>query len=80
VIGRLEGSDVRGEITLLVRGAGERDDAGDAEIEEVMDRLESQEELSTKDLAARIARELDLPKKRVYDLVVRLRASREEGE
>lgn len=80
VIGRLEGSDVRGEITLLVRGAGERDDAGDAEIEEVMDRLESQEELSTKDLAARIARELDLPRKRVYDLVVKLRAGKAEAE
>lgn len=80
VIGRLEGTDIRGEITLLVRGAGERGDAGDAEIEEVMNRLESQEELSTRDLAARIAHELDLPRKRVYDLVVKLRASRGEGE
>jgi len=33
VIGRLEGADIRGEITLLVRGAGERGGAGDAEIE-----------------------------------------------
>jgi len=74
VIGRLEGADIRGEITLLVRGAGERGGAGDAEIEEVMNRLESQEELSTRDLASRIAHELDLPRKRVYDLVVKLRA------
>jgi len=80
VIGRLEGADIRGEITLLVRGAGERGGAGDAEIEEVMNRLESQEELSTRDLASRIAHELDLPRKRVYDLVVKLRASRGEGE
>jgi len=80
VIGRLEGADIRGEITLLVRGAGERGGAGDAEIEEVMNRLESQEELSTRDLASRIAHELDLPRKRVYDLVVKLRAAREEGE
>jgi hypothetical protein len=43
-------------------------------------RLEEREDLSTKDLASRIAAELDLPRKRVYDLVVRLRASRREGE
>ncbi|NPV03702.1 MAG: 16S rRNA (cytidine(1402)-2'-O)-methyltransferase [Syntrophaceae bacterium] len=80
VIAKLEGADIRGEITLLVEGAGGRGDAGDAEIEEAMNRLASQEELSTKDLAARVAHELDLPRKRVYDLVVRLRAGKAEAE
>ena len=80
VLGEMEGADVRGEITLLVQGAGDKTPAGDDEIEEWVRRLEEREDLSTKDLASRIAAELDLPRKRVYDLVVRLRASRQEGE
>jgi len=46
----------------------------------VVSRLEEREDLSTKDLASRIAAELGLPRKRVYDIVVKLRAAREEGE
>ncbi len=80
VIAGMAGADVRGEITLLVKGAGEKAPAGDDEIEDCMRRLEERENLSTKDLAGRIADELDLPRKRVYDLVVRFRASREEEE
>ncbi len=80
VIGRLEGGVVKGEITLLVEGAGAKAPPGDTEIEDLLLRLESREDLSTKDLAARIAEELDVPRKRVYDLVVRRRASRKEDE
>ena len=80
VLAEMEGADIRGEITLLVQGAGEKAPAGDEEIEHWVRRLEEREDLSTKDLASRIAAELDLPRKRVYDLVVRLRASRREGE
>jgi len=80
VLGEMEGADVRGEITLLVQGAGDKAPAGDDEIEERVRRLEEREDLSTKDLASRIAAELDLPRKRVYDFVVRLRASRGDGE
>ena len=80
VLEQMEGAEIRGEITLLVQGAGEKDPAGDDEIEEWVSRLEEREDLSTKDLASRIAAELGLPRKRVYDLVVKLRAAREEGE
>lgn len=80
VLAEMEGADIRGEITLLVQGAGEKAPTGDEEIEQWVRRLEEREDLSTKDLASRIAAELDLPRKRVYDLVVRLRASRREGE
>ncbi len=80
VIGRLERGVVKGEITLLVEGAGAKAPPGDTEIEDLLLRLESREDLSTKDLAARIAEELDVPRKRVYDLVVRRRASRKEDE
>ncbi|MCU0582711.1 MAG: hypothetical protein MUE57_02540, partial [Syntrophales bacterium] len=80
VIAQMEAGEVRGEITLLVKGAGEKVPAGDAEIEEWVRRLEERDELSTKDLAVRIAAELDLPRKRVYDLVVKLRAEKAEAE
>lgn len=45
-----------------------------------MRRLDAREDLPTKALAARIADELDLPRKRVYDLVVRLRAEKAKPE
>ena len=80
VIGRLEGSVVKGEITLLVEGAGERAPVGDAEIEDMLLRLDSREDLSTRDLAARIAGELEVSRKRVYDLIVKLRAAKADAE
>ncbi|HET6490074.1 MAG TPA: 16S rRNA (cytidine(1402)-2'-O)-methyltransferase [Syntrophales bacterium] len=75
VIGKLEGTVVKGEITLLVEGAGERPAAGDQEIEALCREMDLHRELSTKDLAGRIAEELDLPRKRVYDVILRLRSS-----
>jgi len=42
--------------------------------------MDPEGELSTKEIAARIAAELDLPRRRVYDKILKLRASREEGE
>ena len=80
VIVRLEGGAVKGEITLLVEGAGAKAPAGDDEIEGRLACLESREDLSTKDLAARVAEEFDVPRKRVYELVVRRRAAKEEAE
>lgn len=81
LIAEMEGSDVKGEITLLVQGAGEKAPPGDAEIEEWVMRLEEgREELSTKDVASRIAAELDVSRKRVYEIVVRLRAAKAEAE
>jgi 16S rRNA (cytidine1402-2'-O)-methyltransferase len=80
VIAKLEGGVVKGEITLLVEGAPERPAAKDGEIEVLCREIEQQGEFSTRDLAARIAEKLDLPRKRVYDLVVKLRASKAEAE
>lgn len=80
IIDKLEAAGVKGEITLLVEGARERPVAGDGEIEALVREMDLQQELSTKDLAGRIAEELDLPRKRVYDVILKIRASREEGE
>ena len=80
LIEKLEGGVVKGEITLVVEGAPRKPAAHDGQIEALCRQLEKQGEFSTRDLAARIAEELDLPRKRVYDLVVKLRASREEDE
>jgi len=55
VIEGMEGTDVRGEITLLVEGEGEKAPADDGEIEECMRRLDAREDLPTKALAARNA-------------------------
>jgi 16S rRNA (cytidine1402-2'-O)-methyltransferase len=80
VVAKLEEQGVKGEITLLVGGAPEKPGAGDGEIEALFREMEKQGDLSTRDLAARIAGELDLPRKRVYDKILELRAGQEEGK
>jgi 16S rRNA (cytidine1402-2'-O)-methyltransferase len=77
LIGKLEEQDVKGEITLLVGGAAENPGAGDGEIEALYREMEQQAELSTRDLAAKIAGELDLPRKRVYEFVLKLRSMKQ---
>jgi 16S rRNA (cytidine1402-2'-O)-methyltransferase len=78
VIGKLESVGVKGEITLLVEGARERAVPGDGEIEALAREMDPQRELSTKDLAGRIAGELELPRKRVYDVVLKIRHPEQE--
>lgn len=77
LIGNLEAQGVKGEITLLVRGASEKSVAGDREIEALFRELERQGEFSTRDLAERIAEELDLPRKRVYEAVLKMRSGKQ---
>jgi 16S rRNA (cytidine1402-2'-O)-methyltransferase len=78
LVGKLEAQDIKGEITLLVGGAPGKPEAGDGEIEALYREIEQQGDFSTRDLAARIARELDLPRKRVYELVLKLRSMKQE--
>jgi 16S rRNA (cytidine1402-2'-O)-methyltransferase len=78
VVAKLEEQGVKGEITLLVGGAPEKPGAGDGEIEALFREMEQQGDLSTRDLAARIAGELDLPRKRVYEVVLKLRSMNQE--
>lgn len=80
VIAKLEGGLVKGEITLLVEGEQGKTPARDEEIEELFREMEQQGEVSTRDLAGKIADELKLPRKRVYDLVLKLRGLKEEGK
>lgn len=77
LIGNLETQGVKGEITLLVRGASEKSEAGDREIEALFREIERQGEFSTRDLAERIAEELDLPRKRVYEVVLKMRSGKQ---
>jgi 16S rRNA (cytidine1402-2'-O)-methyltransferase len=78
LIAKLEKQGVKGEITLLVGGAPEKPGAGDPEIEALFREMERQGEFSTRDLAARIAVELDLPRKRVYEVVLKLKGMKQE--
>ncbi len=78
LIGSLEKKSIKGEITLLVGGTPGKQEVDDGQIEALFRQMERQEELSTRDLAVQIAEQLDLPKKRVYDFVLRLRATTTE--
>jgi 16S rRNA (cytidine1402-2'-O)-methyltransferase len=75
---KLEEQGVKGEITLLVGGAPEKPEAGDGEIETLFREMEQQGDFSTRDFAARIAGELNLPRKRVYEVVLKLRSMKQE--
>jgi 16S rRNA (cytidine1402-2'-O)-methyltransferase len=79
VLRKWDGMTVRGEITLLVEGAPERNAAGDKEIEALYREMSGAGGASTRDLAGRISVELDLPKKKVYDAVLKLRAGEQES-
>lgn len=80
VIGKYEKGSVKGEITLLVEGAWKKSAVDDGEIEVLVGELERQGEQSTKDIAAKIAVELDLPRKRVYEAVLKRRSGKAETE
>jgi 16S rRNA (cytidine1402-2'-O)-methyltransferase len=78
LVAKLEEQGVKGEITLLVGGAPEKPGAGDGEIEALFREMDQQGDFSTRDLAARIAGELNLPRKRVYEVVLKLRSMEQE--
>jgi 16S rRNA (cytidine1402-2'-O)-methyltransferase len=78
LVAKLEEQGVKGEITLLVGGAPEKPGAGDGEIEALFREMDQQGDFSTRDLAARIAGELNLPRKRVYEVVLKLRSMNQE--
>jgi 16S rRNA (cytidine1402-2'-O)-methyltransferase len=78
LVAKLEEQGVKGEITLLVGGAPEKPGAGDGEIEALFREMDQQGDFSTRDLAARIAGELNLPRKRVYEVVLKLRSMKQE--
>jgi 16S rRNA (cytidine1402-2'-O)-methyltransferase len=78
LVAKLEEQGVKGEITLLVGGAPEKPEAGDGEIETLFREMEQQGDFSTRDFAARIAGELNLPRKRVYEVVLKLRSMKQE--
>jgi hypothetical protein len=52
--------------------------AGDEEIEALFRKMEQQGDFSTRDVAGKIAGELDLPRKRVYELVLKLRRAEQK--
>jgi 16S rRNA (cytidine1402-2'-O)-methyltransferase len=77
LVGKLEAQGVRGEITLLVGGASEKPEAGDEEIEVLLGEMDRQGEFSTRDVSEKIAETLNLPRKRVYGVVLKLRSMKQ---
>ncbi|HUH65846.1 MAG TPA: 16S rRNA (cytidine(1402)-2'-O)-methyltransferase [Syntrophales bacterium] len=68
---RLEGRVVRGEVTLVIGGRGKKTvSVSDDEIIEKFDRFPKDSGSSRRDLIDKIAKELGVPRKKVYKLVV----------
>jgi 16S rRNA (cytidine1402-2'-O)-methyltransferase len=66
------GAEPRGEHVIVVAPAPARPEAGDAEVEAHV-RTALTDGLSTRDAAARVASDLGIPRRRAYDVVMRLR-------
>ena len=64
-------SQPRGEVAIVVEGAPERVEPSDDEIEAAV-RIRLAMGETAKDVSAAVARELDVPKRRAYDVAVRL--------
>ncbi len=73
LIERIDGVELKGEVTLLLSGASEEaEKIGEAELEElVREELERGDDPPSK-LAAKIARRTGVPRKQVYELVLKL--------
>ena len=73
VLNRLGNRVIRGEVTLIVAGrSGEAPEYSDAEIATRCEQLRSEEgeELSSRDLADRIAKETGVSRRRIYKLLL----------
>lgn len=64
---RCDGVEPRGEYVLVVAGAHGRDAASDEQIEQAIQRARTAG-LSTKDAVSSVAAELEVPRRRVYEL------------
>jgi len=79
VLSILDARNIKGEVTLIVKGCQESPVAHDGQtIRERYDELAAEKELSNRDLIDRIARELDLSRKIVYDAVHHIIADTEK--
>jgi 16S rRNA (cytidine1402-2'-O)-methyltransferase len=64
---------VRGEVTLLVAGAGETAPAPESLLEKALATALKQDSGSTADIAREVARRFDVPRKTVYALALKIR-------
>jgi 16S rRNA (cytidine1402-2'-O)-methyltransferase len=71
---------VRGEVTLLVAGAGETEPAPESLLEKALATALKQDSGSTADIAREVARRFDVPRKTVYALALKIRQSANPGE
>jgi 16S rRNA (cytidine1402-2'-O)-methyltransferase len=71
---------VRGEVTLLVAGAGETEPAPESLLEKALATALKQDSGSTADIAREVARRFDVPRKTVYALALKIRQSADPGE
>ncbi len=71
---------VRGEVTLLVAGAGETAPAPEALLEKALAAALAQRRGSMADIVREIARRFDVPRKTVYTLALKIRQSADSGE
>ena len=71
VIGELQGRKVRGEVTLVVSGKEQTfSPCSDEEIQARFEQLRSRLSLSRRDIIGKLARDMGVPRKRVYRIVI----------
>ena len=67
-----ERSELKGECTLLVAGADGAKPVSDAHLAEMMEKALARSDLRLSDLAKSLAGKYNLPRKRVYDLALKI--------
>jgi len=71
IIGAWQGKDVKGEITIVLAGKLESEEIpSEADVRGLLKRYEGSQGLSERDLIEKISRELGLPRKMVYRVVM----------
>ncbi len=75
---RFERERPRGEFTLVIKGSSNSVSVSEEEIKERLEAL-LKKELSTKEAVQKVAMEFDLPRRRVYQIAIKIRSNSSDG-
>lgn len=74
-----EKTTIKGECTLIVEGAGQKPAIDETRLYEIVQERVSTTRLRTSDLAREMANEMDVSKKKVYDMIIGLKKKNSEN-
>jgi 16S rRNA (cytidine1402-2'-O)-methyltransferase len=79
ILGRIDGAEVKGEITVVLEGNTEKEIADSQAIREALRHYTAETGLSWKEAIDRVSEDLETARRKVYQEALRIRKENEEG-